>query len=89
MASTLEVATNQLNSLIGKRIATVVEQGGPTSEIAAGNPITVGPGTDSDIMLEQRDDTLGETRVIWFDARHAEAIAAAILAYAKVVRGQR
>jgi hypothetical protein len=40
-------------------------------------------------MMEQRDDTLGETRTIWFDVRHAEALAAAILAHAKVVRGQR
>ena len=66
-----------------------VEQDESTSEIAAANPITVGPGADNDIMLEQHDETLGETRVIWFDARHAEALAAAILAHAKVVRGRR
>jgi hypothetical protein len=88
MASTLEVATNRFGALIS-RIATVVEEGEPTSEIAAANPITIGPGGDSDIMMEQRDDTLGETRTIWLDVRDAEALAGAILAHAKVVRGQR
>ena len=60
-----------------------------STEIAAANPITVGAGADDDIMLEQLDETVGETRVIWFDVRHAEAIAAAILTHAKVVRGLR
>lgn len=58
-------------------------------EIAAANPITVEGGADRDIMLGQHDDTLGEERVIWFDVRHAELVAAAILAQARIVRGRR
>jgi hypothetical protein len=58
-------------------------------EIAAANPITVECGADRDIMLTQHDYTLGEERVIWFDVRHAESVAAAILAQARIVRGRR
>ena len=58
-------------------------------EIAAANAITAECGADRDIMLTQHDDTLGEERVIWFDVRHAESVAAAILAQARVVRGRR
>ena len=56
-------------------------------EIAAANPITV--ENDRDIMLTQHDDTLGEERVIWFDVRHAELVAAAILAQSRIVRARR
>lgn len=59
------------------------------NEIAAANPITVERGADRDIMLTQHDDTLGEERVIWFDVRHAESVAAAILAQARMVRARR
>ena len=88
MATMLDSATDRLSALITNAPA-VLEQDEPTIEVAAANPITVSSGADDDIMLEQRDDTLSETRVIWFDVRHAEALAAAILAHAKVVRGQR
>ena len=59
------------------------------NEIAAANPITVERGADRDIMLTQHDDMLGEERVIWFDVRHAESVAAAILAQARIVRARR
>ena len=59
------------------------------NEIAAANPITVECGADRDIMLTQHDDTLGEERVIWFNVRHAESVAAAILAQARMVRARR
>jgi hypothetical protein len=58
-------------------------------EIAAANPISVERGAGRDIMLTQHDDTLGEERVIWFDVGHAELVAAAILAQARIVRGRR
>ena len=88
MATTLDSATVRLSALIANT-PVVHEQDEPTIEVAAANPITVSSGADDDIVLEQRDDTLSETRVIWFDVRHAEALAAAILAHAKIVRGQR
>jgi len=87
MATTLDSARDRLSALIANAPA-VLEQDEPAIEVAVANPITVSSGSDADIVLEQRDDTLGETRVIWFDVRHAEALAAAILAHAKVVRGQ-
>jgi hypothetical protein len=59
------------------------------NEIAAANPIAVECGADRDIMLTQHDDTLGEERVIWFNVRHAESVAAAILAQARMVRARR
>ena len=65
------------------------EQDEPTSEIAAANPITVECGGDRDIMLTQQDYTLGEERVICFDVRHAESVAAAMLAQARIVRTRR
>jgi hypothetical protein len=79
---------DRLSALLAKAPA-VLKQDEPTIEVAAASPITVSSGADNDVVLEQRDDTLGETREIWFDVRHAEALAAAILAQAKVVRGQR
>jgi hypothetical protein len=88
MGITLNSGMDRLSALIAKGPA-VLEQDEPTIEVAAANPITVSSGADDDIMLEQRDDTLSETRVIWLDVRHAEALAAAILAQAKIVRGQR
>ena len=88
MATTLDSATDRLSALIANT-PVVHEQDEPTIEVGGANPITVSSGADDDIVLEQRDDTLCETRVIWFDVRHAEALAAAILARAKVVRGQR
>jgi len=58
-------------------------------EVAAANPISVEGGADHDIMLTQHDDTLCEERVIWFDVRHAESVASAILAQPRSMRGQR
>jgi len=40
-------------------------------------------------MLTQQDYTLGEERVICFDVRHAESVAAAMLAQARIVRTRR
>ena len=88
MAATLEVPSELLWAVIEKR-AEAIDEPEATSEIAAANPIMIGPGADTDVMLEQRGDALGETHVNWFDVRHAEAVAAAILAHAKVIREQR
>ena len=60
----------------------------PIAPIAtAGGEISVEPGSDRDVLIEQRDDTLGETRSIWFDVRHAETVCAAILAQARAIKG--
>ena len=60
---------------------------GAISKTAAGGEISVEPGSDRDVLIEQRDDTLGETRSIWFDVRHAETVCAAILAQARAIKG--
>jgi hypothetical protein len=61
---------------IAPTVATVAEAGGE---------ITVEQGADRDVLIEQHDSTLGETRSIWFDVRHAETICAAILAQARAI----
>ena len=84
MARTLDLAGDHLGALIS-RVSSVGDERESTSEIASGESHH-GTPADNDAMLEQRDDALGETRVIRFDVRRAEAVAAAILVHAKLIR---
>ena len=50
--------------------------------IPADDPIVVAVGGDNDIVIAQADK-IGEEDVIYFDVRHANAVAAAILTLAR------
>ena len=63
----------------------------PVSVVIETKPdaIEVRQGTASEIMLVQRDATLGEVDVIHVDEAHAEALCAAIMRQANAIRARR
>ena len=56
-------------------------------EVPSTEPITVALGGDNDIVIAQLDND-GRRASVYFDVRHANAIAAAILTLAKDFSGR-
>ena len=56
-------------------------------EVPSTEPITVALGEDNDIVIAQLDNG-GRRASVYFDVRHANAIAAAILTLAKDFSGR-